>query len=174
VAASAVRALPFTGEEFASRIEAHARSYRRQTDAWLKENPFGVPISTGGWGGAGFVVNVGVTNYLLYKAFPSIIDPTVTFRSLDYIFGRHPGSNLSFVSGVGVRSKLVAYGANRADYSYIAGGVVPGIVVLKPDLPENKEDWPFLWGENEYVIGLAASYITLVNAAHELAKGSNE
>jgi endoglucanase len=62
----------------------------------------------------------------------------------------------------------VAYGNNRADYSFIAGGVVPGILVLKPDFPENKNDWPFLWGENEYVIDICAEYIQLVNAVVEL------
>jgi endoglucanase len=60
------------------------------------------------------------------------------------------------------------YGNNRADYSFIAGGVVPGIIIVKPDFPENKDDWPFLWGENEYVINLAASYLYLVHAANDL------
>jgi hypothetical protein len=32
------------------------------------------------------------------------------------------------------------------------------------------DDWPFLWGENEYVIGLAPSYIYLANAAGEILK----
>jgi hypothetical protein len=75
------------------------------------------------------------------------------------------------VSGVGTRSKKVAYGNNRADYSFIAGGVVPGVLILEPDFPENKEDWPFLWGENEYVINVSASYIFAVNAANELLNG---
>ncbi len=52
----------------------------------------------------------------------------------------------------------MAYGNNRADYSFIPGGVVPGIVIVRPDFPELKEDWPFLWFENEYVIGAAAVY----------------
>ena len=50
----------------------------------------------------------------------------------------------------------------------VAGGVVPGVLVLKPDYPENMDDWPFLWGENEYVIDIGASYIFLANAAQEL------
>ena len=45
---------------------------------------------------------------------------------------------------------------------------MPGVLVLKPDYPENMDDWPFLWGENEYVIDIGASYIFLANAAHEL------
>ena len=69
---------------------------------------------------------------------------------------------------VGNRSKHLAYGNNRADFTFIAGGIVPGVLVLKPDYPENMDDWPFLWGENEYVIGIGASYIFLANAAQEL------
>jgi hypothetical protein len=62
----------------------------------------------------------------------------------------------------------VAYGHNRADFSFIAGGVVPGVLIVKPDFPENKEDWPYFWGENEYVTDLGADYIYLANAANAL------
>ena len=86
----------------------------------------------------------------------------------NYIYGCHPGSDISFVSAVGTHSKPIAYGNNRADFTFIAGGVVPGVLVVKPDFPENKEDWPFLWGENEYVISAGASYIFLVNAVNDL------
>ena len=89
---------------------------------------------------------------------------------LTYILGRHPASNLSFVSGVGTRSKRVAYGQNRAEFTFIAGGVVPGVLVLKPDLPESQEDWPFLWGENEYVVDICAHWIFLANAANDLLR----
>ena len=44
------------------------------------------------------------------------------------------------------------------------------MLILKPDFPENKEDWPFIWGENEYVIDASASYIYLVNAVNDLLK----
>jgi hypothetical protein len=91
---------------------------------------------------------------------------------LNYIYGCHPGSNISFVSGVGTRSKKVAYGTNRADFSFIAGGIVPGVLIIKPDFPENQEDWPFLWGENEYVINIGAVYIFLVNAVNDLLNGA--
>jgi hypothetical protein len=56
------------------------------------------------------------------------------------------------------------------DFSFINGGVVPGVLILPPDYPENREDWPFLSGEIEYVINLAAAYIFLVNAANSLAE----
>ncbi len=68
-------------------------------------------------------------------------------------------------------SKTVAYGSNRTDFSFIAGGVVPGVLILNPDFPENKNDWPFLWGENEYVIDICADYIFLANAVKDISKG---
>jgi hypothetical protein len=167
-AALAVRAMPYMAPAYSKKLEPLVKAYKNEIDKLYEQNPFGVPISTGGWAGNGWVVGFAITNYLLHQAFPETIDREYALRGLNYIYGCHPGSNLSFVSGVGTDSKMVAYGINRADYSYIAGGVVPGVLILPPDFPENKEDWPFLWGENEYVIGLCASYIFLVNAANDL------
>jgi endoglucanase len=171
-AAPLVRAIPYMDESYAQKIEALVKTYKDQTAEFQKQNPFGVPIATGGWAGSGWAVGFAITNYILHKAFPDIIDPEHTFNGLNYIYGCHPGSNISFVSGVGTHSKRVAYGNNRADYSFIAGGVVPGVLIIKPDFPENKEDWPFLWGENEYVISGGASYIFLVNAVNDLLNGA--
>lgn len=169
-ASLALRALPYMDDEFKKQIKRMAVDYKNKNLAELeKQNPFGVPITTGGWAGNGAVVGFAITNYYLHKAFPDVIGKEYTLRGLNYLFGHHPGSNVSLVSNVGTRSKKVAYGANRADYSFISGGVVPGVLILKPDFPENKEDWPFLWGENEYVIGLGASYLFAAHAAHELA-----
>jgi hypothetical protein len=156
---------------YTKKTEELVRKYKDKLDELYKLNPFGVPISRGGWAGNGTVINFTVTNYLLHKAFPEIIDREYALKGLNYIYGCHPGSDISFVSGVGTRSKKVAYGNNRADFSFIAGGVVPGVLILEPDFPENKEDWPFLWGENEYVINVSASYIFAVNAANELLNG---
>jgi hypothetical protein len=72
------------------------------------------------------------------------------------------------ISGVGARSKTVAYGMNRADYSFIPGGPVPGLVIVQPDLPELQEDWPFLWYEGEYVIPMAPLFIYAALAADDL------
>ena len=136
----------------------------------MKDNPYGVPITTGGWAGNGPVMGAGLTDYAIHNAFPEISDGRMVFRALDYLHGTHPGSDVSFVSGVGTVSKEVAYGSNRADFSFIAGGVVPGVLILKPDFPENSEDWPFFWGENEYVINMGPLYIALTNAAADLAR----
>jgi hypothetical protein len=168
-AVTAARAIPHMPPAYRARMEPAVRAWKAETDKLLTANPYGVPITEGGWAGNGAVMGYGLTTYALHKAYPEIVGPEAVYRSLDYIHGTHPGHNLSFVSGVGAESKEVAYGNNRADFSFIAGGVVPGALIIKPDFPENKEDWPFLWGENEYVINMSASYIQLTNAAHALA-----
>ncbi len=164
----AIRAIPYMDKSYSKKIESLVRNYKNQLDKFYKQNPFSVPISTRGWAGSGWVIYFGINNYLMHKAFPEIIGPEYTFRTLDYIYGCHPGSDISFVSAVGTHSKKIAYGNNRADFSFIAGGIVPGTLIIKPDFPENKEDWPFIWAENEYTIGNAAAYIFLVNAANDL------
>lgn len=172
LAVQAVRAMPFMDETYRKKIKQLTLAHRKQLDELTRQNPFGVLITEGGWAGNGTIINMAMANYYLYKAFPEIITKEDVLKGLNYIFGTHPGSNLSFVSAVGTRSKKVAYGMNRADYSFIAGGIVPGVLMLKPDFPENKEDWPFLWGENEYVINLGASYLFLANAVNDLVTGN--
>ncbi len=157
-------------ETYYLKLEQLTRDYKQNIDNIKIQNPFGVPISEGGWAGNGRIISFSLTNYLLHKTFPDIIEAEDVLRGLNYIYGCHPESNISFVSGVGAVSKKIAYGSNRADFSLIAGGVVPGVLIVKPDYPENKEDWPFLWGENEYVINIGSSYIYLVKAINELLK----
>ncbi len=78
-----------------------------------------------------------MSNRYLHKAFPDIIGPEDDYAGLNFLLGTRPYSNLSFVSAVGADSKRVAYGMNRADFAFIAGGIVPGVLILKPDFPEN-------------------------------------
>jgi endoglucanase len=164
----AARAIPVMDPAYATKLRPYVEKYRTELDGMLKQNPYGVPIGTRGWAGNSQVISWATTNYYLHKAYPDLVGKDLVTRGLDYIFGTHPAHNYSFVSAVGSRSKHLAYGSNRADFSFIAGGVVPGVLVLKPDYPENMDDWPFLWGENEYVIDIGASYIFLANAAQEL------
>lgn len=164
----AVRVVPYMDQAYKNKLAPFVEQYKIVNDDMLKENPYGVAITTRGWAGNSTVIDWAVTNYLLHKSYPELIGPEYTYRGLSYIFGCHPYSNVSFVSGVGLHSKKIAYGNNRADYSFIAGGVVPGILLIRPDFPENKNDWPFLWGENEYVIDICANYILLANAVLDL------
>jgi endoglucanase len=173
-AANFVQALPYMDETYSNKVKSLVIKYKAALDRFGEENPFGVFISRGGWAGNGAIINFALTSYFLHNAFPELIESEYVYKGLNYIFGCHPGSNISFVSGVGTKSKRIAYGNNRADYSFIAGGIVPGVLIVKPDFPENKENWPFIWGENEYVVSLAASYIYLVNAVNALLQQSDE
>ena len=152
------------------KLKKYVLKYKEYLDNNEKQNPYGVLISTRGWGGSGSVVSASITSYMIHKAFPEIIGKEYVFRGLNFILGCHPYSNVSFVNAVGTRSKKVAYGNNRADFTTIAGGIVPGLLLLKPDFLENKDDWPFLWGENEVTIGGSASYIYLSSAVNEMIK----
>jgi hypothetical protein len=164
----AILAMPYFGNEYKEKLTAYVKKYKKENDELFTKNPYGVPIGMRPWAGDEEIIRWAVTNYYLHEAFPQIIGPEYTIRGIDYILGCHPYSNLSFVLGVGTRSKRIAYGNNRADFSFIAGGVVPGVLILKPDFPENKDDWPFFWGENECVINSCADYIFLGNAVNDL------
>ena len=163
-----VRALPYMDAGFRERLRADTRAWRARLDSLLGRNPFGVPVTAGGWGGSGAVLGFAMLAWELHRAFPDLVGPEYTVRGLDYVLGTHPVSSVSLVSGVGARSLTVAYGHNRADFSFIPGGVAPGVVIVRPDFPELKEDWPFLWFENEYVIGEAALLVYVGNAVQSL------
>ncbi|HWI90532.1 MAG TPA: glycoside hydrolase family 9 protein [Flavisolibacter sp.] len=167
----ALQAVPYMDDAYKNKLHDYVVKLKAVCDDYSKQNPYGVPIATGGWGGSGGVVNFAATNYYANKYFPDVITPEYVYRGLNYIFGCHPYSNISFVSSVGTVSKKITYGNNRADFRFIAGGIVPGILVLKPDFPENKEDWPFFWGENEVTVGGCGDYIFLATAAAQLAGG---
>jgi endoglucanase len=167
---TALRALPYLEPGATERLRPYVEKYKAELDALSKANPYGVPISTGGWAGSGGVMGWATTNYYLHKAYPDLIDKESVFRGLYFLFGTHPASNTSFVATVGTKSKRLAYGSNRADFTFIPGVVVPGVLILKPDYPENMDDWPFLWGENEGTIGGASQYIFLAHAVNDLLR----
>ena len=65
-------------------------------------------------------------------------------------------------------SATVGYGLNRADWSYIPGGVISGTALIRPDFPELLV-WPYLWQQTEYVLGGGSShYMFLVLAVRNL------
>lgn len=166
----AVRALSLLGDGAAARLRPYIVKYKGEVDALLQANPYGVPIATGGWAGSGGVMGWAATNYHVHKVFPDLMDRESVFRGLHFLFGAHPASNTSLVATVGTKSKRLAYSNNRADFSFVPGVVVPGVLILKPDYPEHMDDWPFLWGENEGTIGGASQYLFLANAAQDLLK----
>lgn len=165
---AAMLALPHMDNAYRAKIKEYVLKYKETIDKYNVDNPYGIPLVKSSWGGTSQVINWAITNYYIHKVFPEIIGTEYIYRGLNYIFGCHPYSNLSFVNAVGTKSKKVAYGNNRADFTTIAGGIVPGLILLKPDYLENKDDWPFLWGENECIIDGGAWFIFLGNAVNEI------
>jgi hypothetical protein len=159
---------PYMGDELKAKLEPAVKAYGERLAAVDSISPFGVAISPTGWAANGSIISMANFNYNLLRMFPDAINPEYVYRALNYLYGCHPAHNLSFVSGVGAQPKKIAYGSNRADFTFIPGGIVPGIRILNPDYPENRDDYPFHWSENEYVIPLAPNYIYLVNAVNDL------
>ena len=133
------------------------------------ETPYGVPYRPGIWGAGWDIQAFGYRHYFLYTSYPDIFDSSYIFSALNFILGCHPGSNTaSFASGIGVNSATVGYGLNRADWSYIPGGVISGTALIRPDFPELLI-FPYLWQQTEYVMGGGSShYMFLVLAAQQL------
>lgn len=138
-------------------------------DTMCAETPYGIPYRPRIWGAGWDIQRLGFQYYFMHKAFPDIFGPELIYNALNFILGCHPGSNTaSFASGVGARSATVAYGSNRADWSYIPGGVISGTALIRPDFPELLE-FPFLWQQTEYVMGGGSShYMFLVLAVQQL------
>jgi endoglucanase len=155
---------------YTEKIRAALLTYRKQVDTVETKTPYGLPYEPNIWGAGWNVQRFGVEQYFLHAGAPDIFPTTYMLHALDFILGCHPGPNTaSFVSGVGAKSMIPAYGMNRADWSYIPGGITSGTALIRPDFPELLE-WPFLWQQGEYCLGYATSdYVFLVLAAdHEL------
>ncbi len=155
---------------YSSSIREAVKKLKVKVDEKAKLNPYGIPYNVATtdfgfniWGAGWMIQNFGMQQYFLHKYFPDIFPDTYMLRALDFLLGRHPGSNTtSFVSGVGAKSLTVAYGFNRADFSYIPGGTGSGTALIRPDYPELLT-WPYLWQQTEYIVGFGATdYILLV------------
>lgn len=157
-------------EQCAAFREALGR-YCDQLDRQSAETPYGVPYRPSIWGAGWDIQSFGYRHYFLAKAYPDLFVPDQVTNALNFILGCHPGSNqASFASGVGAESATVGYGLNRADWSYIPGGVVSGTALIRPDFPELLT-FPYLWQQVEYVLGGGSShYMFLVLAAMDLLK----
>jgi hypothetical protein len=164
-----VRAIPYMNPEYKAAVRSMVVSNKTKLDENLAKNPYGVPIAMGTWGGSGLAAGFAAQMYFLHQAFPDVVGTEYTLRGLDYVLGVHPVSNISYVSGIGAQSKLIAYGNNRADYTFIPGGMIPGVTIIQPDFPELMTEWPFLWYENEYVVDTATAFILAANAAGVVA-----
>lgn len=164
------RTLPLLNDQaLTDEVRTAAKTFSEEITKQSAETPFGVPYRPRIWGAGWDIQSFGVRQYYLYKAFPDIFSSAPIFNALNFILGVHPGENTSsFASGVGARSATIAYGVNRADESYIPGGVASGTALIRPDFPELL-DWPYLWQQQEYVMGGGSSnFMFLVLAADQL------
>ena len=153
---------------FAHSVEDALKKHRAELKEELAKNPYHVLYRPRVWGIGWDILTFAMQQYFLVKAYPELFDREDMLSVLNYILGCHPGSNVSLVSGVGARSLTITYGINRADWSYIPGAVASGTNLARPDFPELKDNFPFLWQQAENVIGGAATYIFCVLAADDL------
>ena len=160
------------------KVKRWLKSYRQALVAYserlakdVSETPYGVPYRPHIWGAGWDIQRFGYENYFLAAAYPELFSKDPIYNALNFILGCHPGINrASFAGGVGAESTTVGYGLNRADWSYIPGGVVSGTALIRPDFPELLT-FPFLWQQVEYVLGGGSShYMFLVLAAQQFAK----
>lgn len=173
---SLIKIMPYMDADFKKDLRDFAVSVKTQMDSLYSLSPFGIPMGRGGFygtGGSFAIINWAITAAKLHRVFPELIDTKYALRGLNYILGCHPASSISFVSGVGVSSKKVTYGNNRTDFAAIPGGVVPGLYLINPDFLENKEDWPYIWFENEVVVDCCAMYIYLAAEVDKMLKESD-
>ena len=173
----AARSLALVRDEgYQRKIRGALKAYRAEVDRLAQGTPYGVPYEPDIWGAGWDIQQFGMHQYFLHVACPDIFPKDHLLDALNFMLGCHPGANTaSFVSGVGAKSLTVAYGFNRADWTYIPGGIASGTALIRPDFPELLE-WPFLWQQTEYVLGGGTTdYMFLVLAAdHLLGKQSNQ
>jgi endoglucanase len=159
-------------EQYKTKITAAVKQFYTKIQQQGSKTPYGVPYEPNIWGAGWGIQNFGYKQYFLYTNFPDIFPDDYMLHAINFVLGCHPGVNTSsFASGVGARSMTTAYGFNRADRSYIPGGITSGTALIRPDFPELL-DWPYLWQQGEYVLGGGTSdYLFLIMAAdHVLNK----
>lgn len=156
-------------KKFTKAIREAMLAFRSDLDKEGAETPYGIPYRPHIWGAGWDIQSFGFRHYFLHTAYPDIFGPEFIYDALNFVLGCHPGSNTAaFASGVGAKSATVGYGLNRADWSYIPGGVISGTALIRPDYPELLT-FPFLWQQTEYVLGGGSShYMFLVLAAQQL------
>lgn len=163
-------------KKFLRAMSDAVAAYQIQLQKEQKEDsPYGVPYKPNIWGAGWDIQRFGVEQYFFNKGWPELSSTDFYINAFNFILGVHPGINTSsFVSGVGSKSVTTAYGVNRADWSYIPGGVASGTALIRPDLPEMKV-WPFFWQQTEYVMGGGSTnYMFLALAVENLFKNNQE
>jgi endoglucanase len=152
---------------FRAVVVAKAKEARAALQQDLAWSPYGVTGGFAVWGNGWDVLDLGAELYFFARHLPQVFEPELQVATVAYVLGHHPGSAVSYVSGLGRRSATVAFGFNRSEYSYIPGGVVSGATFLRPRYIEYR-DSPWDWYITEYVMNGAAAYVFDVLAADAL------
>lgn len=158
-------------DQYTKTMTAAAVKLFAQIKSEGEKTPYGVPYKPNIWGAGWDIQNFGYKQFFLNQAFPQVFPKDYMLNAINFILGCHPGSNTaSFVSGVGAASMIPGYGFNRADWSYIPGGISSGTALIRPDFPELLK-WPYLWQQGEYVLGGGTTdYLFLILAAQHVLK----
>ncbi len=158
--------------EFKNRFDQAVKDYEKGFEQELSQSPYHVlPIHS--MFGTGFnYMGVAQSQYYLHKYAPDVVGTGFIYDVISYMHGNHPVSNHSLVNGVGAKSITSAYGANRADHSYIPGGICAGPLLINPDLLEFRVDDPFFWVQKEYTIASGAAYVFMMMAAEQMETGA--
>ena len=140
--------------KFHKAILAALPKVKQMYDEQAAKSPYGVPHDRGNRSSGSWEPQMQGYQYAwLSQFYPELFEPTYFLNCMQFLLGMHPGQNQSsFVTGVGSETMKEAYGVNRADWSYLPGGVAPGVNTIRPDLPELLR-FPYLWQEGEYCMG---------------------
>lgn len=147
--------------KFNNQLITYSDSFREQ----LSKSPFGTLDPDQIWGTGWEILWKLYKHYYLVKKYPELFPESNIFNGVHYQLGRHPGANISLVSGVGSRKPIPAFGINRDHMHYTVGGVFSGPSKIKPDFFELRDDTPYIWQQSEYIISGAGPYIFVVLAA---------
>jgi hypothetical protein len=162
-----LKALPHMDAAFRDELRPQVEAYAELLKDYQEENPFGVPITRLGWAGNGFVVAFAINKLLPAQGLPRhrrcrsrLPGPALHLwlppglQHLLRVRGRHPlkEGGLRQQSG-----RLHLHSGRRGS----------GLLILPPTSQRTRR-LALPLGENEYVIGLGASYVFAVHAVDEL------
>ena len=157
-------------DDFWARVEASVEAQ----NVTVNNQPYGVNFTSGASWGASPNTYSGVRNIsFMYYHFPEKKFEQNILRSVDYLMGRHPATNKSWISGVGTQSAMHPYNSNRAEESYIPGSILPGHITFS-DYVESMDDFSYLWFEGESIINYQSSWLPVGIAAGHIAHNEPE
>jgi len=155
-------------QDFKEDFTESLSGYRDRLIETNNKNPFGLEYGSQVWGIGWNILWQAEKEYYLVKHHPDLFDPNSILDALAFVLGRHPGNNISFVSGIGTHRPIPSFAVNKMDYGFTPGGVFSGTSLVLPDFPELREDHPFLWQQSEIMIWGATPYLFTVLAADKL------